>query len=86
MGKEYMELYSEGRVFILDDFKKLKTYGIKANMKMRQQNKGHFEELKELASSLHQRRSSVPLEEIINATKISLEVDKQVRAWYKEKY
>jgi predicted dehydrogenase/threonine dehydrogenase-like Zn-dependent dehydrogenase len=79
MGKEYMELYSEGRVFILDDFKKLKTYGVKADMKIRGQNKGHFEELKELASSLHQRRSSMPLEEIINATKISLEVDKKVR-------
>ena len=79
-GKEYMELYSEGRAFILDDYKRLRTYGVKADMKMRQQNKGHFEELKSLASSLHQRRSSMPLEEIINATKISLEVDKQVRA------
>ena len=78
-GKEYMELYSEGRAFILDDYKKLKTYGVKANMKMRQQNKGLFEELKNLASSLHQRRSLMPLEEIINATKISLEVDKKVR-------
>ncbi len=78
-GKEYMELYSEGRVFILDDYKRLRTYGVKADMKMLQQNKGHFEELKSLASSLHQRRSSMPLEEIINATKISLEVDKQVR-------
>ena len=79
MSKEYMELYSEGRAFILDDYKKLKTYGVKADMKMRQQNKGLFEELKNLASSLHQRRSPMPLEEIINATKISLEVDKQVR-------
>ncbi|GAH93304.1 unnamed protein product [marine sediment metagenome] len=79
-GKEYMEVYSEGRVFILDDYKKLKTYGVKADMKMYKQNKGHFEELKSLASCLHQRRSPMPLEEIINATKISLEVDKQVRA------
>jgi len=79
-GKEYMELYSEGRVFILDDYKKLRTYGVKADMKMHQQNKGHFEELKSLASSLHQRRSPMPLEEIINATKISLEVNKQIRS------
>jgi len=80
VGKEYMEVYSEGRVFILDDYKKLRTYGVKADMKMRQQNKGYFEELKSLASCLHQRRSPMPLEEIINATKISLEVDKQVRS------
>jgi predicted dehydrogenase/threonine dehydrogenase-like Zn-dependent dehydrogenase len=78
-GKEYMELYSEGRVFVLDDYKKLKTYGVKADMRMYKQNKGFFEELKNLASFLHQKRSPMPLEEIINATKISLEVDKKVR-------
>ena len=79
-GKEYMELYSEGRVFILDDYKRLKSYGVKAHMRAGAQNKGHLEEFKELASCLHQRRWLMPLEEIINATKISLEADKQIRS------
>jgi len=78
-SKEYFELYSEGRVFILDDYKKLITYGIKNSMKSSVQEKGLLEEFKDLADCLHQRKCSLPLEEIINATKISLEVDKQIR-------
>jgi predicted dehydrogenase len=79
LSKEYFELYSEGRVFILDDYKKLITYGIKNSMKSSVQEKGLLEEFKDLADCLHQRKCSLPLEEIINATKISLEVDKQIR-------
>jgi len=48
-------------------------------MKTSKQQKGLLEELQSLAVCLHQRRWPMPLEEIINATKISLEVDKQVR-------
>ncbi|MDD3491500.1 MAG: bi-domain-containing oxidoreductase [Candidatus Pacebacteria bacterium] len=79
LSKEYLEVYSEGQVFILDDFKHLRTYGLKAGMKTSKQQKGLLEELQSLAVCLHQRRWPMPLEEIINATKISLEVDKQVR-------
>ncbi len=79
LSKEYLEIYSEGQVFVLDDFKSLRTYGLKAGMKTSKQQKGLLEELQSLAVCLHQRRWPMPLEEIINATKISLEVDKQVR-------
>ena len=79
LSKEYLEVYSEGQVFVLDDFKSLRTYGLKAGMKTSKQQKGLLEELQSLAVCLHQRRWPMPLEEIINATKISLEVDKQVR-------
>ena len=79
LSKEYLEIYSEGRVFILDDFKHLRTYGVKAGMKTSSQQKGLLEEFQNLAVCLHQRRWPMPLEEIIQATKISLEVDRQVR-------
>ena len=81
-SKEYLELYSEGSTLILDDFKKLSAYGLKTGMKTINSQKGHFEELEELAKAMHQRKWLIPWEEIEEATRISLEVDKQVRQVY----
>ncbi len=79
LPKEYMELYSEGRVFIIDDYRTLRVLGAKGNWQMRYQNKGHQEELEALASALHQRRWPFSFQEIKEAMRISLEVDKQIR-------
>lgn len=79
LSKEYLELYSEGATFILNDFRKLSTYGLKSGMKTGGNQKGHFEELEELAKSMHQRKWLIPWEEIEEATRISLEVDRQAR-------
>ena len=81
-SKEYLELYSEGSTLILDDFKKLSVYGLKTGLKTMNSKKGHFEELEELAKAMHQRKWLIPWEEIEEATRISLEVDKQVRQVY----
>jgi predicted dehydrogenase/threonine dehydrogenase-like Zn-dependent dehydrogenase len=81
-SKEYLELYSEGSTLILDDFKKLSAYGLKTGMKTMNSQKGHLEELEELAKAMHQRKWLIPWEEIEEATRISLEVDKQVRQVY----
>lgn len=78
-SKEYLELYSEGSTLILDDFKRLRAFGLKTGMKTMNSKKGHFEELEELAKAIHQRKWLIPWEEIEEATRISLEVDKQVR-------
>ena len=78
-SKEYLELYSEGSTLILDDFKKLRAFGLKTGMKTMNSKKGHVEELEELAKAMHQRKWLIPWEEIEEATRISLEVDKQVR-------
>ncbi len=79
LPKEYMELYSEGRVFVLNDYHNLQVYGAKGNWHTRQQDKGHEEELRSLASAMHQKRWPFSFQEIKEATKISLEVDRQVR-------
>ena len=79
LPKEYMELYSEGRVFVLNDYRSLQVFGAKGGLQMRYQDKGHEEELRALASALHQRRWPFSFQEIREATKMSLEVDKQVR-------
>ena len=74
-----MEIYSEGSTLILDDFKKLSAYGLKTGLKTMNSKKGHFEELEELAKAMQQRKWLIPWEEMEEATRISLEVDKQVR-------
>jgi len=77
--KEKMTIYSEGIILELIDFKKLIGYGIKEKMSSFKTQKGHFEELKELAKSLYQRQWPIPWEEIYQTTKISLTVDKLIR-------
>ena len=77
--KEKITVYSEGMILELTDFKDLKGYGVRERMSSFKTQKGHFEELKELAKSLYQRKWPIPFEEIYEATKISLEVDKMIR-------
>jgi predicted dehydrogenase len=79
LPKEYLEIYSEGRVLILNDFKELKTFGLREGMKTGRTAKGHLEELKTLGECLKQKKWPIPLEEIIETTKISFEIDRQVR-------
>lgn len=77
--KEKITVYSEGMILELTDFKDLKGYGVRERMSSFKTQKGHFEELKELAKSLYQRKWPIPFEEIYEATKISLEVDRMIR-------
>ncbi|MGC8651384.1 MAG: bi-domain-containing oxidoreductase [Minisyncoccia bacterium] len=79
MPKELLEVYSEGSAFVLNDYKELAGYGTKVRMKTLNPKKGHLEELEELAQALHQRKWLIPWDEIEETTRISLEVDKQVR-------
>ena len=77
-GKEYMELYADGKVLVLDDYRALRVHG--AAMKgwaASVQEKGHLEELRELACSI-QRESEppIPLEELIETTRVSIIVGK----------
>lgn len=79
MPKEFMELYSEGVAFVLNDYKDLLAYGAPLKMRTFNPQKGHLEELKELALALRQRRWLMSWEEIEQATRISLEVNKQIK-------
>ena len=79
ISKEKLEIYSEGRTFVLDDYKNLQSFGADVFMRTWKAEKGHFEELKEMANCLFQRRWLIPWEEIAEATRISFEADKLVR-------
>jgi len=79
MEKEYIEIYSDGKTIIIDDFKELKIYGSKANEWKGTQDKGHLKELEEFSRSI--RKGNVPpisLEELVKAAEITFLVDQGV--------
>jgi polar amino acid transport system substrate-binding protein len=60
LGKEYMEVFYSGNVFIIDDFKELRIYSGRNSKKIKSkgQDKGHKNELKLFVESI---KTGVPL-------------------------
>lgn len=59
LEKEYLEVFSNGQVAIIDDFKKLKIYSNKVSQsKLSSQDKGHFEEVKQFLQCIKEGRPS----------------------------
>ena len=74
--KEYIEIYCDGKTMIINDFKELKIYGARQKGWKGAQDKGHVRELEEFASSIHGAGSwPIPLNKLVQATKISFVVD-----------
>ena len=72
-SKERVEIYSQERTLVMDNWRKLKGYGFKgfSNAKSRQ-DKGHFNQFKELID--HHKNGGepiIPFDEIVNTTKAS---------------
>jgi hypothetical protein len=76
--KERMEVFADGRVYTLDDFRSLSGSGNKtAIWSSRTVDKGHRQELEALADCLlRQHPWPIPLEEQVRATRISFEVER----------
>lgn len=75
LPKEYTEIYCDGKVFILDDYKKLTVIGGQGGLKTWHQDKGHFEELQAFAHALRDGKFPIPLEELFSVTETSFEVN-----------
>lgn len=71
-SKERVEVYSQERTLIMDNWRKLKTYGFKGGNMSSGQDKGHFNQFKAL---LDQQRNGgnpiIPFESLMNTTKAS---------------
>ena len=72
-SKERVEIYSQERTLIMDNWRKLKGYGFKSFSSAKSgQDKGHFNQFKEL---IEQQKNGgepiIPFDEIINTTKAS---------------
>jgi predicted dehydrogenase/threonine dehydrogenase-like Zn-dependent dehydrogenase len=75
--KEQMEIFCDGNVLTLNDYRKVSICGsIKKDMKSKRIEKGHYEELSEFAKTIkHGGEYPIPLWQQYQATKISLTVE-----------
>jgi predicted dehydrogenase/threonine dehydrogenase-like Zn-dependent dehydrogenase len=78
--KEQMEIYVDGKIIYLDDYGKLEFFGTKIKgMETRKTEKGHYEELVGFAKSIKEGDGyPIPLWQLIQATEISFEVERQL--------
>ncbi len=72
-SKERVELYSQERVFILDNFRITQAYGVKGFKKLKTRiNKGHKEQFHSYIKKIKEGGEPlIPLNDIINVTKAS---------------
>jgi predicted dehydrogenase len=81
-AKERMDIFADGKVLTLDDYKSLEVSGARgAGWRSLSQNKGQLEELEALASCLRQGGAwPIPIEDQLDATRVSLEVERRLCA------
>lgn len=72
-SKERVEVYTQGRTLIMDNFRTLKAYGFKGFSSMTsKQDKGHQEQFNRLIKSIqHGGESLIPFHELVNTTQAS---------------
>jgi predicted dehydrogenase len=72
-SKERLEVFSQQRVLIMDNWRKLKGYGFKGfKSKSTSQDKGHFNQFNLLVERIQQGGDPlIPFDEILNTTRAS---------------
>jgi predicted dehydrogenase len=78
--KERMDVFCDGKVFLLDDYKSLTVHGArKGAWSAKSQQKGQYEELVALAGALHKgSRWPISLADQLATTRVSFEVERQL--------
>ena len=82
LSKERIEVFEDGRVLQLDNFVKLKGYGFKGFKKMNlwKQDKGQNECSRLFLESIKNGTPSpIPIDEIFEVAKVSIDVAEQIR-------
>lgn len=78
LGKEYAEIYCDGKVYVLDDYRKLEVNGGSGGMKTFTQDKGHFAELEAFAEGIKNGNFPIPLDELFSVTELSFDIDEKI--------
>jgi len=77
--KEEIDIYFDGKTIMLHDYTKLRVFGIKGkDIISKKQEKGYLEELKLFGNSIKDNKILIPIWQLVQATKISFEVEKQL--------
>lgn len=72
-SKERVEVYSQGRTIIMDNFRKSKYYGFKSSGMSKTQDKGHYNQFKTLIDNLKKDGSpTIPFEQIMNTSRTAI--------------
>ncbi len=79
-SKEQMKIYFDGKIIFLNDYSEMEVFGLKKEKSRIKQDKGHFNEIKEFAQKIKEGNGfPIPLWQMIQATEISFEVEKQIK-------
>lgn len=70
-SKERIEIYSQGRTLVLDNFRKMQGFGFKGFSSMRgRQDKGHKEQFRRLIKAIREGGEMlIPFEELVNSAR-----------------
>jgi predicted dehydrogenase len=72
-SKERIEVHSQGKTMVIDNFRKSEYYGLKSSGISRSQDKGHHEQFKLFLERLKKGEEAIiPFEEIINTSRVSI--------------
>jgi predicted dehydrogenase/threonine dehydrogenase-like Zn-dependent dehydrogenase len=82
--KEIMDIYYDGKIINMNDFKELNVFGLKnRNLKLPFQDKGHLNEIKSFGEFIRDKNKSdigpIPFWQLIQATEISFAVEHQIK-------
>lgn len=82
--KEIMDIYYDGKIITMNDFKELSVFGLKNhNIKLPFQDKGHLNEIKSFGEFIKDKNKSdigpIPFWQLIQATEISFAVEYQIK-------
>lgn len=76
MGKEYIEVFSDGEAYVLDDFKKLVKASDGSVLWSGETDKGHREELSQFGDAIAEGLPSpITFDELVETTAVSLHVE-----------
>jgi len=72
--KEKCDIYFDGNIITLDDFREVKGYGVNLDISLgNRQDKGQYAQLKEFGKYLQgKRKEPIPILQLVQATKISI--------------
>ncbi len=83
IGKEYMEIFFDGKTIAMNDFLELTSYGLPKNFdkKVKSQDKGHDQLFQQFFNAAQSKDAPnpIPLERILMATELSLVADRLAR-------
>ncbi len=85
-SKERVEVYSQNRTMVIDNFRQSKYYGFKSSGMKKSQDKGHHEQFKRFMESVKAGGApTIPFEEIVNTTEASIAAVESLKtgAWVK---